>query len=132
MTRLYQYIITKRKPRFLSKQEFIDICINKLKYTESESLNLYKFMQQYTKDNYYYLTDNDYSIILFDYKFKYTITEKIYYEYLKKFKFLINHNLETEFIDIAKYDKHYKEKTFDLINRLVSKHNLKYINRLDK
>lgn len=186
MTRLYQYIITKRKPRFLSEQEFIEICINKLKYTESESLNLYKFMQQYTKDNYYYLTDNDYSIILFDYKFKYTITEKIYYEYLKKFKFLINHNLETEFIDIAhrggiiksnilknykelenniieynneiftidecsildelyvldnqiylgidfiKYDKHYKEKTFDLINRLVSKHNLKYINRLDK
>lgn len=180
MTRLYQYIITKRKPRFLLEQEFIDICINKLKYTESESLNLYKFMQQHTKDNYYYLTDNDYSIILFDYKFKYTITEKIYYEYLKKFKFLINHNLETEFIDIAhrggimkskilknyrelenniieynneiftldecsildelyvldnqiylgidfvKYDKHYKEKTFDLINRLVTLHNLKY------
>ena len=47
MTRLYQYIITKRKPRFLSEQEFIDICINKLKYTESESLNLYKFMQIY-------------------------------------------------------------------------------------
>lgn len=180
MTRLYQYIITKRNPRFLSEQEFIDICINKLKYTESESLNLYKFMQKYTKDNYYYLTDNDYSIILFDYKFKYTITEKIYYVYLKKFKFLINHNLETEFIDIAhrggimkskilknyrelenniieynneiftldecsildelyvldnqiylgidfvKYDKHYKEKTFDLINRLVTLHNLKY------
>lgn len=89
MTRLYQYIITKRKPRFLSKQEFIDICINKLKYTESESLNLYKFMQQYTKDNYYYLTDNDYSIILFDYKFKYTITEKFIMYILKNLNFLL-------------------------------------------
>jgi hypothetical protein len=29
-------------------------------------------------------------------------------------------------IDFVKYDKHYKEKTFDLINRLVTLHNLKY------
>lgn len=97
---IYIYKITKRKPRFLSEQEFIDIC-KKLKYTESESLNLYNFMQQYTKDNYYVLTGGDCAIMLFDYKFKYTITIKHYYEYLKKFNFLINHNLETEFINIG-------------------------------